>query len=189
MLTYTDLKPGVIFLLDGQPWQVLESNFLRMQQRKPVNQTKIKNLISGKTVPHNFQPSDNFAAAETKTSKAIFLFSHRDKYVFCHPEDKSQRFEIASETLGDGKNFLKPNAEVEILKFNDRIISVKLPVKIDLLVAEAPPSIKGNTAQGGTKTVILETGAQINAPLFINAGDLIRVNTQTGQYTERITKA
>ncbi len=189
MLSYTDLKSGVIFLLDGQPYQVLESNFLRMQQRKPVNQTRIKNLITGKIISRNFQPSDNFPEAETERQKVLFVYSHRDKYIFSPIKDRSQRFEIGGEIIGDSAQFLKANTEVDILKFEDRIINVALPVKMDLEVKDAPPGIKGDTATGGTKTITLETGAEINAPLFINKGDVVRVNTQTREYTERISKA
>ncbi|SRR3989339_277628 len=188
MIPYNDLKPGVIFVLDGEPWQVQESNFLRMQQRKPVNQTKIRNLITGKTVSRNFQPSDKFQEAEIIRDKKTFLYDHRDKYIFCQQGERSQRTEIEKDILGDAIRFLKPNSEVEFLKFGEKIISVSLPVKIDLKVVEAPPGIKGDTAQGGTKTVKLETGAEINAPLFVEVGDIVRVNTQTGQYTERVEK-
>ena len=183
-----DLKSGVIFVLDGQPWQVIESHFLRMQQRKPVNQTRIKNLISGKTVSRNFQPSENFIEGEISTEKIIFLYNHKDKFVFHKKEDKSQRFEISEEILADSKKFLKPNTEIEAIKFKRQIINIKLPIKMDLRVTEAPPGIKGDTAQGGIKTVTLETGAQINAPLFIKENDIIRINTETGEYVERVNK-
>lgn len=189
MLSYTELKAGVIFLLDGQPYQVLESSFLRMQQRKPVNQTRIKNLITGKIISRNFQPSDNFPEAEIERQKVVFVYNHRDKYIFSPLNDKSQRFEIEDKTIGTGAKFLKPNTEVDVLKFENQIISVALPVKMDFEVTDAPPGIKGDTATGGTKTVTLETGAEINAPLFINKGDIVRVNTQTGEYGERISKA
>lgn len=188
MLSYTDLKSGTIFLVDGQPWQVLESNFLRMQQRKPVNQTRIKNLITGKTVSRNFQPSENFQEAEIENEKIVFLYGHRDKFIFHKENDKSQRFEISQDVLGDNQRFLKPNTEIDAVKFKDKIINIKLPIKMDLRVVQAPPGIKGDTAQGGTKSVTLETGAEINVPLFINQDDIIRINTQTGQYTERVSK-
>lgn len=188
MLSYNDLKSGVIFLLAGQPWQVLESNFLRMQQRKPVNQTKIKNLITGKTVSRNFQPSDNFEEAEISLQEIIFLFNHRDKYVFCQKDNRGQRFEIGQELLGESTKFLKADTPLQAVNFKGKIINVKLPVKMDFKVIEAPPGLKGDTAQGGTKIVTIETGASVSVPLFVNAGDIVRLNTQTGEYTERIKK-
>jgi elongation factor P len=188
MINYNDLKPGVIFILDKQPYQVVEFNFLRMQQRKPVAQTKIKNLISGKVISRNFQHTDSFEEANIEYREVKFLYSHRDKYVFCEVNDPSKRFEISAEQIGDMGRFLKPNSTISIMEFEGKIINVNLPIKMDFKVIEAPPSIKGNTAQGGIKAVKIETGAMINAPLFIEAGDIIKVNTQSGEYAERAGK-
>lgn len=189
MLSYSDLKPGTVFLLDGQPYIVLEFAFLRMQQRKPVAQTKIKNLISSKIISRNFQPNETFEEAEIIYRDVKFLFAHRGKYVFCEKDNPSKRFELEEEQVGDLKIYLKPNVEVEIIEFEEKIISINLPIKMDFKVIEAPPGIKGDTAQGGTKAVKIETGATINAPLFIEEGDIIRINTQTGLYYERAEKS
>jgi elongation factor P len=189
MLSYSELRPGVFFILDGQPYEVLEFAFLRMQQRKPVAQTKIKNLISGKIISRNFQPNETFEAANISYKDVKFLYNHREKFVFCELNNPSQRFELAEEQLGELTKFLKSNSEVEVIEFEGKIINIALPVKMDLKVIEAPPGIKGDTAQGGTKAVKIETGATINVPLFIEEGDIIRVNTQTGLYTERVAKS
>ncbi len=188
MINYNELKPGVVFILDGEPYEVLEFDFLRMQQRKPVAQTKIKNIITGKILSRNFQHTDSFQEAQIDYKKVKFLFSHRDKFVFCEIQNPSARFELPAEAIGDKAKFFKTNSEVEVVSFQDKIINVKLPVKMEFKVVEAPPAIRGNTAQGGTKTITLETGAQIQAPLFINEGDIVRVNTQTNEYDERIEK-
>jgi len=188
MINYNDLKPGKVFILDGQPYQVLEFSFLRMQQRKPVAQTKIKNLINGKIINRNFQHTDSFEEAEIKYREVKFLYSHRDKFVFCEMNDPSKRFEISEEQIGDMAMYLKPNSPIEVMEFEDKIINIFMPIKMDFKVIEAPPSIKGNTAQGGVKAVKIETGTMINVPLFVESGDIIRVNTQTGEYTERVEK-
>ncbi len=188
MLSYSDLRPGVFFVLDGQPYEVLEFAFLRMQQRKPVAQTKIKNLISGKIISRNFQPNETFQEAAINYKNVKFLYAHREKFVFCEKDNPSKRFELSEEQIGDLAKFLKPNGEVEVIEYEEKIINVNLPIKMELKIVEAPPSIKGNTAQGGTKAVKLETGAMINAPLFIEEGDIVRVNTQTGEYVERVEK-
>lgn len=188
MLSYTDLKPGIIFILDKQPYQVLEFNFLRMQQRKPVVQTKIKNLISGKIISRNFQPSDSFEQAEIKYREVRFLYSHAGKFVFCEIVNPSKRFELSEEQIGELNKFLKPNSPVDVIEFNDKIVNINLPIKIDFKVIEAPPGVRGNTAQGGTKAVKIETGAMINVPLFIESDDIIKINTQTGEYVERVKK-
>ena len=188
MLSYTDLRQGIVFILDDQPYQVLEFNFLRMQQRKPVAQTKIKNLITGKIISRNFQPSETFTEAEIKLKEAKFLYNHHGKFVFCEIHDPSKRSELGEEQIGDLGKFLKPNSVVKVMEFDGKIINLALPIKMEFKIIEAPPSVRGNTAQGGTKTVKIETGAMINAPLFIEQGDIIRINTQTGEYTERVEK-
>jgi len=188
MLSYNELKPSVLIILDGQPFEVLESEFLRMQQRQPVMKTKLKNLISGKIIERSFQPSDQLEEAEIEKFQAKFLYSHRDELWFCEVNNPKNRFMLKSEVIGDRSKFLKPNLEISAVKFGDKIISVELPIKIGYKVVEAPPAIRGDTAQGGTKVVVLETGAKISGPLFINEGDIIRINTQTGKYVERIEK-
>ncbi len=188
MLSYTDLLKGVVFVMDGAPYEVLESHFLRMQQRKAVVQTKIRNLITGKVLDRNFQPSDSFEETEVEKKPANFIYAHRDQYFFVQNNDQRNRFSIPAETIGDARQFLKPNIKVELLMFGEKIISVKLPIKMDFEVKEAPPAIRGNTAQGGTKVVTLEGGAKISVPLFINAGDIVRINTETGGYAERVEK-
>ena len=185
MLNYNELKPGTFFILEGEPYEVLEFGFLRMQQRKPVAQTKIKNLITGKVLSRNFQHTDIFEEAEIDYKKVKFLYTHRDKFVFCELNNPSARFELPQEAIGAQAKFLKSNSKVEVVSFEGKIINVNLPIKMQFKVIEAPPSIKGNTAQGGTKLVKIETGVQINAPLFVEEGDVIEINTQSGDYTGR----
>jgi len=186
MFNYNELKPGAIFILDGQPYEVLEFGFMRMQQRKPVAQTKIRNLITGKTLNRNFQHTDNFEEANIDYKKAKFLYGHRDKLVFSEPDNPSARFELPSEIVGEKAKFLKSNSEVELVIFEEKVISLHLPIKMQFKVTEAPPSIRGNTAQGGTKQVKIETGALIAAPLFVEEDDIIEINTETGDYTGRV---
>jgi len=197
MINYNDLKPGTIFVLEGQPYQVLEFNFMRMQQRKPVAQTKIRNLVTGKTISRNFQHTESFGEAEINYKTAKFLYGHpdrkssisngtsRSKYVFCDIKDQSKRFELEEEQLSDMISYLKPNTEVEIMEFEGKIISIVLPIKMTFKVVEAPPSVRGNTAQGGTKPVKIETGVMISVPLFVESGEIIEINTRTGEYVGR----
>ncbi len=188
MLSYTELRKGIIFSMDNQPYEVLESNFLRMQQRKAVVQAKIRNLITGKVLDRNFQPSDKLEEAELEKKTAVFIYQNRGEYWFHEEGNPKNRFILAKETIGTSADFLKPNTVINSVTFKDKVIKVIAPIKTDLKVTEAPPSIKGNTAQGGTKVVTLETGAKISAPLFINIGDMIRINTDTGEYVERAEK-
>jgi elongation factor P len=185
-LAYTDLAKGVLFVLDGAPYEVLESHFLRMQQRKAVVQTRIKNLMTGKILDRNWQASDNFEEAEIERKPAIFIYESRGEYWFHEEGNPKNRFSLSAELVGDQGQFLKPNLKVTTWVFNDNVIKVDIPIKMEFKVTEAPPAIRGNTAQGGTKSVTIEGGAKVNAPLFINEGDVIRINTQTGEYVERV---
>lgn len=189
MLSMIELKKGTLFILDGQPYEVLEHSFMRMQQRKPVIQAKIKNLISGKMVSRNFHPGENFKEAEIEKKEIMFIYSHRSEFWFCLPQNLKERFSLPLEIIGENAKFLKKDLMIDAYEFNEQIISIKLPVKIDYRVKEAPPAVKGDTVQGGSKTVILENNLEINTPLFIEENDIIRVNTETGEYVERVEKA
>lgn len=189
MLSYTDLKKGVLFIYNGEPHEVLEANFSRMQQRKAVVQAKIRNLASGKTYDISFQPSDQFAEAEVEKRSLIFLFQHRGEFMFQNPKDAKNRFLLPEEIVSDSKKWLKPNTLLTALFFQNKILGLTLPIKMDFEVTEAPPGVQGDRSQSGTKTIKIETGAVIQAPLFINTGDIVRVNTETGEYAERVEKA
>lgn len=185
---YNELHPGVFFMYEGAPYVVLSSNPLRMQQRKPVFQTKMRNVLNDKIIEHNFMISDVLEEADIKKRDVKYLYGHRGEYWFADAHDASKRFKIEENVLGEGTSFLKPNTEVTVIEFNGNVITVELPIKMDFKVVEAPPAIRGNTAQGGVKQVKIETGAMISVPLFINENDIIRVNTQTGEYVERASK-
>ncbi len=188
MLDYSEIKQKKIILLDGEPYEVLSSHVFRMQQRKPVNQTKLRHLITGKVTERSFHQSESVHEADITMRKVKFLYNHRGEFMFCEEKDPSKRFPLPEELLGNGAKFLKPNILVDAVEFDEKIIGINLPIKMELKVTEAPPGIKGDTAQGGTKQVVLETGVTINAPLFINEGDVIRINTETGEYVERVDK-
>jgi len=188
MLNYNELKKGTIFVLDGEPCQILEYEFLRMQQRKPVAKTKILNLLNGKIVERSFHQNETFEEAEIVREDVKYLYSHRGEFWFNKKSDPSQRFQLTDAQLAGKAQYLKPNTEITALKFNDKIISVQMPIKMEFKVTETPPGIRGNTAQGGTKVAVLETGAKVDVPLFVNEGDVVRVNTETGEYVERVEK-
>ena len=185
-LAYNELKPGTFIAIDGEPWEVLEFAFLRMQQRKPVAKTKLKNLVTGRLLEHTFHQSDKIEEAEMQKEDVKYLYSHRGEHWFAKPDDPAERFVLPDNKIAGKVEFLKPNMIMTALKFNDGIVEVKLPIKVEYKIIEAPPAIKGNTAQGGTKLVTLEGGAKVLTPLFIREGDVIRVNTETGSYVERV---
>lgn len=186
MFSYFDLRKGVRFILDGEPYEVLEFQQMQKAQDVVVAQTKIRNLITGKVVERNFHQEDTFEEAELEKVEVIFIYNHRGKYVFCEAQNRSFRFELAEEQIGSAVKFMKPNQVLNGIKFEEKIINIVLPIKINLKVAEAPPGVKGDRAHGGTKPIILETGATINAPLFIKEEDIVEVNTETGEYVRRV---
>ena len=159
---------------------------MKKAQRRPVIQSRIKNLITGNVFERNFQQGDTFEEADLKKFEVKFLYAHNGKFYFSEKDNPSKRFELTKEQIGFGAEFLNPNQILTGILFQEKIINVVLPIKVQLKVTEAPPGIKGDRAQGGTKTVILETGAKINTPLFIDSGDIVEVNTETGEYVRRV---
>jgi elongation factor P len=185
-LTYDEIKERKYIVFNGEPWEVLTSHVFRKQQRKPVNATKLRNMITGKVTEQSFHVSEKVEEAEIETKDVKYLYNNRGEFWFCDPEDPSDRFEIDESFIGTGSKFLKKDSIVQVLSFEDKTIGVKMPIKVELKVTEAHPAVKGNTAQGGTKIVKLETGVEINVPMFIKEGDIVRVNTETGDYAERV---
>lgn len=188
MLEYSDIKEKKVILFEGEPYEVLSSHVFRKQQRKPVNATKLRNLITGRVVEYSFHQSEKAEEADLSKKQVKYLYTNRGEYWFCEANDPSKRFELPADVLGDQARFLKTNMLVEALVFDEKIIGVKLPIKLEVKVTEAAPGIKGDTAKGGMKIVKIETGAQINAPLFVNEGDILIINTETGDYVERVSK-
>ena len=191
-LDYDEIKQRKNIVVDGMPYEILESHVARTQKRKPQNQVRMRNLLNGKVVPGTFHASDTAEEAEISKREALFLFANKGEYWFCDPKDRAKRFEISEDVLGDQTKYLKDNTIVDIKIFDyedeEKIIGVTLPVKMTFVVKEAPPAIKGNTASGGGKLVTIETGAQVTTPFFIEVGEMIIVNTDTGEYVERASK-
>ena len=186
MLTHTDLKKGVQFILDGQPWEVLEAQLLKMAQRRPVIQSKIRNLIDGRVQEKNFQQGDIFEEADLQKKDIKFIYQSKGQYFFCEINDPSKRFSFTEAQIGSQAKYLRPNEIVTGIVFDDKIINFKVPIKVQLKVNESAPGVKGDRAQGGTKEAILESGAVIQVPLFIEEGDTIEVNTETETYVKRV---
>lgn len=189
VLSYNEIIPKKIIVHEGQPFEVLSSHVFRKQQRKPVNQTKLRNLKTGKVLEISFHQSETVLEADMEKRSAKFIYKNRGEAWFTDPENPKDRFVVTEGILGENGQYLKPDLLVELLVWNEEIIGARLPIKMEFKVVEAPPSVKGNTAQGGTKLVTLEGGATVNVPMFINEGDIVRINTETGEYNERVEKA
>lgn len=188
-LDYSEIREKKIIIHEGEPCEVIEAHVARTQQRKPQNQTKLKSLITGKTFAATFHAADSAEEADLTKREVKFLYHNRGEYWFADPANPKDRFKLDVALIGESSRFLKENELVTALVWDDdgeeKTISVKLPIKMQFTVKEAPPSIKGDTRTGGNKVVVLDNGATVNAPLFIEAGDKIVVNTESGDYVER----
>lgn len=189
VLAYNEILSKVVIDYNNEPYEVLSAHIFRMQQRKPVNQTKLRNLVSGKVIEISFHQNETVTEADVGKMNAQYLYTNRGESWFAEEGNPKNRFSFPEDVVHDRIQWLAQNATVEVVTYQDKPITVKIPVKVDLKVTEAPPGIKGDTATGGTKSVKLSTGAMVNVPLFINSGDIIRINTDTGEYVERVEKA
>lgn len=189
VLSYNEILPKSVIEYNGEPYEVLSSHIFRMQQRKPVNQTKLRHLVTGKVTEISFHQNESVTEADVSRMSANYLYTNRGESWFAEAGKPANRFSFPEDTVHDKIQWLTQNASVEVLTYNEKPITVSIPVKVDLEVVEAPPAIKGDTATGGNKAVKLKTGASVNVPLFINAGDIIRINTDEGTYVERVSKS
>lgn len=195
----SDLKKGGFIVLDSAPYVVLSVSHSHIGRGGAVFQTKIKNLKTGAILERNFKPGDSLGEAEITKMQAVFIYERRGEYWFRQLSNPANRFFINADALEGKSILLKPEMEVVALKYikdekaspdagrpREEIINIELPIKADYKVIEAPPNIKGSTADGGRKTVTLEGGLKVNVPLFIQEGNTIRINTETGEYAERV---
>ena len=184
MLSLNEIKIGALLKIADEPYAVIKADHHKMGRGGAVLKTKLKNLLNGNVIEKTFQGNDKAEAAETETNQANYLYKTETEACFMNNESYEQ-FSLPLEQIGDKLKFLKESMDVDILYFQGQPASLKLPVKISLKVISSPPGVKGNSAGNVTKAVQLETGAQINAPMFINEGDMVIVNTDTGEYVSR----
>ncbi len=190
-LDYSEIREKKIIIYADEPCEVVESHVARTQQRKPQNQVKLRSLISGKVFPATFHVSESAYEADIEKKEVTFLYTNKEEYWFCTPEDKSNRFKLEEGLVADSAKFLKPNSNVTALVWTDeddeeKIIKISVPIKMNFKVKESPPAVRGDTSKGGNKIITLENDTTINAPMFINEGDTVSINTQTGEYVERV---
>ncbi|MBU0998897.1 hypothetical protein KKG24_01120 [Patescibacteria group bacterium] len=189
-LQYSEIREKKIIIYNNEPCEVIESHVARTQQRKPQNQVKLRSLISGKVFPATFHVADSANEADIIKRDVTFLYTNRGEYWFCDPVDKSKRFKLDTALIGDASKFLNPNGNVTALVWDndeeEKVIKLSLPIKINFKVREAPPAVRGDTSKAGNKIITLENGTTLNAPMFIKEGDTVSVNTETGDYVERV---
>ena len=183
-IEFTDLKKGAILLWNKEPHEIMWSSFMRMQQRKPVMQVKMRNLMSGKVVECSFKSGERVEGADILKRQVQYLY-HDDEGAHFMDQESFETIIIPKNISQDKVGYLKESELVNLLFFDDKPMSIELPIKVELKVISTPPGIKGDTATGGTKPATLETGLTINVPLFIKEGDIVRLNTESGEYVER----
>lgn len=181
----SDIKLGSILLYNGEPFQVIWHNRMRTAQRKPVMQTKLRNVITGKVMEYSFKFGEKVTEADVSREKANFLYTDEQGTHFMSNES-FESVDFDKEVTAEQEPFLKEGVEVSVLRFNGKPVSIELPIKIDYTVTEAPPGIRGDSGGSVTKRITLETGLVVDAPLFIEEGQVIRVDTRTGEYVERV---
>ena len=182
---YGDLRKGLPIELDGEPYVVIEYSSRKMQQRAPVMQVRFRSLRTGRIVDRSFQGYDvklDLAAVERR--HAQYIYSDGDLYYFMDTESFDQ-FPMSEEQIQDGLPYLVEETIVDVVFYEEQPIAIDMPITVDLKVTDAPPGHKGDTAQGGTKPVTLETGHIVQAPRFISDGDTVRIDTRTGDYLSR----
>jgi elongation factor P len=186
MIEASKLKVGNLIVYENKPYETVKVVFSKMGRQKGMIRSKMKNLATGNLEEVCFRDSDRFEEFTPIKKKAKFLYKDGDTYYFMDNEEYEQ-YSLNEETLGDIVNYLKEDLDVELIYDDENLLNVTLPIKLDFKVTEAPPAVKGNSADGGvTKKVKIETGYELNAPIFIKQGDQIKINTQTGEYVERV---
>lgn len=185
MYSTSDFRNGLKIELDGTPYVITYFQHVKPGKGGAFVRTKLKNMLSGAVVEKTFRASEKVAKPDVQESSMQFLYSDGEDYHFMN-EKTYEQIAVSSDQVGDDRLFLKENTVVEVMEFNGRVVGVALPNFINLRVTQTDPGFKGDTATGGSKPAELETGASVNVPLFINEGDLLKIDVRTRNYVERV---
>lgn len=185
MLDLNDMKLGTVILFNNEPFQVIWSNRMRTAQRKPVMQTKLRNVISGKVIEYSFKFGERVQEADVARERATFLYTDESGTHFMSQET-FEAIDFDKEVTREQEVYLKEGLEVTVLKFNGKPVSIELPIKVAYKVVDSPPGVKGDSGGTVTKKITLETGLVVDAPLFIKEGETVLVSTVDGEYKERV---
>jgi elongation factor P len=185
MLTISDIKAGRIIKINGQPYLVIKTDHLKVAMRGAVLKVKAKNLITGNILDDSFHGAEKIEEANVSSKKVNFLYKDEVNAYFMDNESFEQ-FELPIENMAGKETFLKDGSDVKMTYFEEKPINLELPIKMDFKVVSAPPAVRGNSVGNITKQVEIETGAKVAVPVFINDGDVVKINTDTGEYVERV---
>ena len=184
MISTNDFRTGVTVEIDGNAWQVVEFQHVKPGKGAAFVRAKMRNLQTGAMVERTFNAGEKMPKAHGEKRSMEFLYEDSGEYNVMDMETFDQTV-LTKEQLGNAVNFLKENMQIGVLSFHGNIFSVELPLSVELTVTETDPGIKGDTATGGSKNAVLETGFSVKVPLFINVGDVLRIDTRSGDYIER----
>lgn len=184
MVSAGDFRNGVTFEMEGNVYQIIEFQHVKPGKGAAFVRTKIRNVMSGSVTEKTFNPSDKYPTAYIERKEMQYLYNDGDLYYFMDNETY-ETTPINRDLLGDGFRFVKENMNIKILSYKEKVFGTEPPNFVELQITATEPGVKGNTATNATKPATLETGAEIRVPLFINEGEMIRVDTRTGEYMER----
>jgi elongation factor P len=185
MPTTSDFRPGLVIKYNNEPWTVIEFQHVNPGNWRAFVRTKLKNLKSGKVIENRFRAGEDIEVIRIERKEFQFLYRDGSGYVFMD-KDTYEQLTVQGEQIGEGAKFLKDGESVDILMNGPEITGVELPITVELMIEETVPGVRGDSANAGTKPAKLETGAMVNVPLFVNEGDLVKIDTRTGGYIERV---
>ena len=185
MISAGDFRNGVTVEIDGQVLQIIEFQHVKSGKGAAFVRTKLKNVINGGVVEKTFRPTEKFPAARIDRVDMQYLYKDGDQYNFMNTENYEQ-MALGEDLVGDAMKFVKENDICKVCSYNGSVFSVEPPMFVELEITETEPGFKGDTATGASKPAIVETGAQISVPLFVNIGDKVKIDTRTGEYLSRV---
>ena len=185
MISAGDFKNGLTLEIEGQVMQILEFQHVKPGKGAAFVRTKMKNIINGGVVEKTFRPTEKFPAARIDRKNEQYLYNDGDLFYFMDPETFDQIM-INKDVIGDALKFVKENEECKVVSYNGDVFAVEPPLFVELEVTDTEPGFAGNTAQGATKPATVETGATLQVPLFVNIGDVLKIDTRTGEYLSRV---
>ena len=185
MVSAGDFRNGLTVEIEGNVFQIIEFQHVKPGKGAAFVRTKLKNIINGGVVEKTFRPTEKFPTAHIDRRDMQYLYNDGDLYNFMDPESYEQ-ISIAHDVVGDAMKFVKENENCKINSYNGSVFAVEPPLFVELEITETEPGFKGDTATGASKPATVETGAQVNVPLFVNQGDKIKIDTRTGEYLSRV---
>ena len=185
MVVAGDFKNGITIEYENNIWQVIEFQLVKPGKGSPFVRTKVKNIKSGGVIEMSFRPTEKFPQAHIERKDYQYLYADGDLYNFMDVETYDQ-IALSKDNVGDSLKFVKENEMVKLVSHAGEVFAIEPPLFVELVITESEPGVKGDTATGATKPAVVETGATVMVPLFVNQGDTIKIDTRTGEYLSRV---